>query len=230
MSEPLDRRKLLGAAALVGAVELLRPGRALAAKAKAEAAEVNATEDLMREHGVLRRVLLVYEESVRRLEAKQPLKPELLAGAANIIRTFIEGYHEKLEEEQVFPRMEKAGQQLELVKTLRAQHAGGRKLTAEILAGATPHGLGSAQGRTAVVRPVEAFIRMYRPHAAREDTVLFPAFHALFTEKEFDALGEKFEEQEHALLGGGSFEGTLKAVEQLEQALGIYDLAQFTPR
>jgi len=230
MPEPLSRRRLLGAAALAGAAELLRPGRANAEGEKAEPAEVNATEDLMREHGVLRRVLGVYEEGVRRLGAKQPPAAEIFAAAAEVIRTFIEGYHEKLEEEQVFPRMEKARQQVELVKTLRAQHAGGRKLTAQILAAATPHGLGTAQGRTALVQPIEAFARMYRPHAAREDTVLFPAFHALFTEKEFDALGEKFEEQEHALLGGGSFEGTLKKVEELEQALGIYDLAQFTPR
>ena len=28
---------------------------------------------------------------------------------------------------------------------------------------------------------VEAFIRMYRPHEAREDTVLFPALHKVFT-------------------------------------------------
>ncbi len=71
---------------------------------------------------------------------------------------------------------------------------------------------------------------MYEPHAAREDTVLFPAFHALFTEKEFDELGERFEEKEHQVLGSAGFEGTVEKVAQLERSLGIYDLAQFTPK
>src|SRR5438309_10398 len=42
------------------------------------AEEVPATEDMMREHGVLNRVLLVYEEAMRRLRANQDMPPELL--------------------------------------------------------------------------------------------------------------------------------------------------------
>lgn len=64
----------------------------------------------MREHGVLKRVLLVYEEAIRRIDAKQDLPPEAVREGATIIRTFIEDYHEKLEEDSLFPRFEKAGQ------------------------------------------------------------------------------------------------------------------------
>src|SRR5262249_33252662 len=81
----------------------------------------------------------------------------------------------------------------------------------------------------ALVRAIQQFIRMYRPHEAREDTVLFPAFHALFTEEEFDKLGDQFEQKEQQLLGSGGFEGTVEQVAQLERALGIYDLSKFTP-
>ena len=48
--------------------------------------------------------------------------------------------------------------------------------------------------RKSTVQTLNALIRMYEPHVAREDTVLFPAFHAMFTEKEFDALGDRFED------------------------------------
>ena len=51
----------------------------------------------MREHGVLKRVLLVYEEAIRRIDAKQDVPPEAVRNG-DIIRTFIEDYHEKLEE------------------------------------------------------------------------------------------------------------------------------------
>ena len=49
----------------------------------------------MREHGVLERVLLIYEEGVRRLEAHEVLLPENLADAATVVRAFVEDYHEK---------------------------------------------------------------------------------------------------------------------------------------
>ncbi len=73
------------------------------------------------------------------------------------------------------------------------------------------------------------FIRMYRPHEAREDTVLFPAFRTVVTSKEFLALGEQFEDKEHELFGKAGFEGIVAQVGTLEQTLGIYDLHQFTP-
>jgi hypothetical protein len=48
---------------------------------------VGATEDLMREHGVLNRVLLVYEEGLRRLRAKEDIPPEVFRSpeGANLV-------------------------------------------------------------------------------------------------------------------------------------------------
>jgi hypothetical protein len=40
---------------------------------------------------------------------------------------------------------------------------------------------------------------MYRPHESREDTVLFPAIRSLMTAKEYDDLGEQFEDREHVV-------------------------------
>src|SRR5579884_4424993 len=68
--------------------------------------EVSPAEDLMREHGVLKRVLLIYGEAVRRIEAKEDVPPEAIMDSARIIRSFIEDYHEKLEENFLFPRFE----------------------------------------------------------------------------------------------------------------------------
>jgi len=230
-----SRRWFLSAAVTAGAglwaSEAGAQGPAPAGRpGEAKPAEVNATEDLMREHGVLRRVLLVYGEAIRRFRAASPPPAEVLASAAGIIRDFIEAYHEKLEEEHVFPRLEKAGTLVELTRVLRTQHDAGRRLTRNILELATPAALKSKASAGAVTTALGQFIRMYEPHAAREDTVLFPAFHALFTEKEFDALGDQFEEVEHRVLGSAGFEGTVEKVSQIEKALGIHDLAQFTPK
>jgi hemerythrin-like domain-containing protein len=215
---------MVGAAAPV----LLAGGRARAKAAAPE--EVAPPEDLMREHGVLNRILLIYEESIRRIEASASFPIETLAAAGDIIRRFIEQYHEKLEEDYLFPRFEKANKLVDLVGDLRRQHQAGRVLTATILKLGTADGTKTPGGRKELVAAMRAFIRMYRPHEAREDTVLFPAFRDIFKPKEFIALGEAFEAKEHALFGKEGFEGVVAQVAKLEQTLGIYDLAQFTPR
>jgi hemerythrin-like domain-containing protein len=229
-----SRRGFVSVMTIAGAGLVLGTGKSSAQQAapaggKSKPSDVNATEDLMREHGVLNRVLLIYEEGVRRINAAAPPSADLLSSAAGIIRKFIEDYHEKLEEEQVFPRLEKAGRLVDLTRVLRAQHAAGQKLTAEILKNANAPALKNKGQAQALVRAIQQFIRMYRPHEAREDTVLFPAFHALFTEEEFDKLGDQFEQKEHQLLGSAGFEGTVGQVAQLERAVGIYDLSKFTP-
>jgi len=47
---------------------------------------------------------------------------------------------------------------------------------------------------------------------------------------EFDSPGEDFEKKEYTLLGQDGFEKVVDKVAAIEKRLGIYDLAQFTPK
>lgn len=194
------------------------------------AEEVSPGEDLMREHGLLKRILLIYGEAIRRLETKEDLPPKAIAESAGIIRAFVEDYHEKLEEDHLFPRFRKAGKLVDLVEVLEAQHKAGRKLTDVTLRLAALEALKSDDDRRALIVSLQQFIRMYNAHEAREDTILFPAFHEIVTQSEYDALGEDFEKKENQLFGDGGFEKNVARVEVIEKMLGIYDLAQFTPK
>jgi hypothetical protein len=69
---------------------------------------------------------------------------------------------------------------------------------------------------------------MYRPHAAREDTVLFPAFRDVVGRSGYRELGEQFEDKEHEIFGERGFDDTVAEVARLEMGLGIGDLAKFT--
>lgn len=224
------RRQLLFSGGAAAA--LLVADRARAADKKADAAdddEVSPTEDLMREHGVLRRVLLVYGEALRRLDARADVPADALAHAAAIIREFIEDYHEKDEEELIFPRFEKARHPLAaLVAVLRQQHQAGRALTADIARLATAAGVRGDATRKRLAESLRGFIRMYEPHAAREDTVLFPAFRALVGKRELARLQDLFEDKEKALPHGG-FAKMVDEVARLEATFGIADLAKVTP-
>ena len=200
------------------------------AKDKDEEEDVAPPEDLMREHGVLKRVMLIYDEGVRRIEGKQSLPPDPIKNGAQIIRSFIEEYHEKLEEDYLFPRFEKAGRLTDLTSVLRMQHQAGRRLTDEITQLATAASLKDAQSASRLRDAMQRFNRMYSPHEAREDTVLFPALRMVVSKHEFDALGEEFEKKEHQLFGEDGFEKMVDRVASIEKTLGIYDLAQFTPK
>ncbi len=46
----------------------------------------------MREHGILNRVLLIYDEALRRMEKGTDIPAEVISGSAGIIRRFIENY------------------------------------------------------------------------------------------------------------------------------------------
>jgi len=196
---------------------------------KNKAEEVSPPEDLMREHGVLRRILLIYEDIQGRLNQGKEFPPEVLSSAAGIIQKFIEQYHEKLEEDYLFPRFKKAGELVELVTLLKEQHEAGRRLTPKVEQLAASAALKEASKRKDLADTLHLFLRMYRPHAAREDTVLFPALRSIVSEKEFHDLGEEFEEKEEKLFGEGGFERIVAQVADLEKTLGIYELAQFTP-
>ncbi len=232
-----DRRNLFRGATALAATSALGLPRALRAlnaaapekKPPQKEEDVSPAEDLMREHGALNRILLLYDEAVTRLESRKDFPPDVLASAAGIVRRFIEQYHEKLEEENLFPRFEKAGKLVDLVQTLKRQHEAGRTLTGHIEAGATVAGLKDAAGRGKTVRSLRLFIRMYRPHEAREDTILFPALHEIVSKHEYDALGEDFENQEHKLFGEDGFEHVVAQIAELEKKVGLYDLAKFTP-
>ena len=77
---------------------------------------------------------------------------------------------------------------------------------------------------------VGPFIRMYRPHEAREDTVLFPSLHKIVPAKRLKELGEQFEKEEDRLFGEEGLEKTVDQVAAIEKQLGIYDLPQFTAK
>src|SRR5205807_6804481 len=172
MSAKADRRSFLvnTSAFLASAMALPLAAQQPQQKENAED-DVSTAEDLMREHGVLNRILLIYDEASRRIRAKEKFDTGIVTKSAGLIQKFIENYHEKLEEDYLFPRFEKAGQLVDLVRTLRSQHQAGRTVTGRLLAALKKSDLEGAN--TSLV----AFVRMYRPHEAREDTVLFPALH-----------------------------------------------------
>jgi hemerythrin-like domain-containing protein len=117
-----------------------------------------------------------------------------------------------------------------LVDVLAAQHYQGRLITDKMRQLATDAVKKSKSDSRRLAKYIDAFIRMYNPHEAREDTVLFPAIRSIVTRSEYDALGEDFERKEHELFGDDGFEMIVDRVAGLEKTLGIEDLSIFTSK
>lgn len=242
-----SRRRLIRAGGLVAVIGVFAPSvitsAAHAAEEKNEAAsdklrqavglkskeDVTPPEDLMREHGVLDRVLLIYEAALGKFAGNETFDPEILNDATKVIREFIQDYHEQSEEHQVFPRFKQKGQLTDLVDTLLAQHHAGRRVI-DVLLAAAPATAKDGDERRKAISAMRAFITMYRPHAAREDTDLFPKLKDMVSSSEYEAIAEDFEKEEHRKFGEDGFEKMAARVARLEQAIGINDLRQFTPQ
>jgi hemerythrin-like domain-containing protein len=227
-----DRRRFIQQSVKIAAVTGLTGLTLLSACGKKEEEEgqkVSPPEDLMQEHGLLNRILLIYDTCQMHLLNKETFDTEDLGHAAGIIKTFIEDYHEKQEEQSIFPRFKKANQLTDLVNTLLQQHAAGRAVTARIIQLTKSKSLNPAESQQ-LLSALTQFTTMYRPHESREDTVLFPAFRKLLSAHEYDALGEDFEKNEKKHFGEDGFDSVLSKVADLEKRFNIYELAQFTPK
>lgn len=191
--------------------------------------DVSATEDMMREHGVLRRILVAYRETATVLRAGTRIDARAIADAADLFRQFGEDYHErKLEEEHVFPAVKKAGgAAATLVDTLVAQHRRGREINL-FLIDRCRSGVIASANTEAVAKAMESFSRMYEIHAALEDTVIFQAWKKALSKHELDDASDQFEAIERQQFKGDGFDMGVDRVAEIERRLGIADLARFT--
>ena len=202
-------------------------GETLIKTGKKESEKLSANEHLMRDHGLMQRILLIYQEIIDRINKKSSFPPETVIDSANTVRMFIEANHEELEENYLFPHSKKANTLVELVNTLTIQHQKGSALTSKIVQ------LGADNFKKNIEKEelkkyLHLFIRMFNAHEAREDTVLFPEFRKLISESEYDSIGEQFTQKQFDMFGPNGFNMILRRVEDIEKKLKIYELSKYT--
>ncbi len=185
---------------------------------------ITPTEELMRHHGVINRLMGIYEECARRLDAGEELPAGTVINAAAVADEFVESFHEALEEQFVYPVFMEASSHRELVATLVRQHAVGRRLIARTI-GMAGRDEPAPEELSGICT---AYARMYRAHAAHEDTVLMAYLRHLVRPAEFDELGAQFRGFARDTLGPGGVDAALGRVNAIEQELGIAELDHFT--
>ncbi len=186
-------------------------------------------EDLTSQHALLRRVLLVYQTATARESGMTPPPTKVLATAAGMIRSMVDEFHVRLEEDYLFPLFQKSGQMTDLVSTLRQQHAAAKTLNDTILqmTGGTTAG---SSGAETLAPHLMAFTRMMQAHTAYEETMLYPAIRSITSDADYDRLQKTMQDMDRQKLGPQGFAGMVAKVAELEKSAGITSLAQFTPK
>lgn len=191
-------------------------------------AHETAVEDLAGEHGIVERLLLIYEEMQHRLESHTTFSPRDLFLTADMMQRFVEQYHEKVEEEYVFPVFEEKHVADTLASELRKQHEVGRSITKKLLRFGKYSAWNRNQARV-VKKLLSEFVKMYRVHISREDTEIFPEFRKLVSKEEYERLSKLFDDLEEELFGKHAYKKFLSQIEVIEKRLGIFDIAAVTP-
>jgi len=226
----MSRRRDFLTTTFIGSGLIITSSLSSASFAAEKEKKVMANEDLMREHGILRRALLVYNAVARRLRQDPASIPvSAVAKTAKLFREFGEDYHERrLEEKYIFPAVRKLkGQASRYPDILQQQHDRGRELT-DYVTHVTRRGSISSADAGPLAKALQQFTLMYENHAAREDTAVFTAWKDSLSERTYDEFGEKFEEIEKEVFGHDGFDDALRQIANIEEQLGLADIAQFT--
>lgn len=221
---------VVGAAGL-GAATAAVPGVAGQEQAEAEiqAPGVPATEKLMREHGLIQRLMNVYQECADRLAVGEDLPDGLILNAGALADEFIETYHEEAEQKYVYPVFVEAGRMADLVAVMVRQHAIGRRLSEQTIYQAGQGEQAELETRDSLMRTCWRYSRMYRAHAAFEDSILFPELRDVVSEEEFREIASRIRAFEHETLGRGGLAQVGERVAEIEALLGLEGLDSFTP-
>lgn len=191
-----------------------------------EYSEITANEDLMREHGLLNRLLLLYEEVItKELNVK---KKKIINIIAWLVRYFVEDYHEKTEEKFVFPIVMTHNKEVkDLINELIKQHKVSRVLTNKIIKISNKKDINEYE-LNKLIKYIQLFVKLYRFHESREDTIVFQLFRKSISKEQYNKYSDLFEKEEDEKLGKHGYTKVLKMVEKLEKELGIYDIGKIT--
>lgn len=190
--------------------------------------ELEPTEELMHQHGLLRRATRLLDLGAQRLAAGKPF-PQALGGAASLFRRYgVEHHERKLEEGYVFPDLRGADARLvRLTDVLVEQH----RRTAEIVDAviAATRATLSDDDIAPLADSLRGLRAMHDYHTAVEETIVFPTWRSAVDARRYRQVRAAFTSAGQRSFGRDGIEGGVKQMEALENALGAGDLAATTP-
>ncbi len=160
---------------------------------------MRVTDILEQEHQLVLPFLDALEAAARRLDSRQQtsipeLRPSFFIEASEFMKSFIDGCHHPKEEGLFFKALEEAGvpQLGGLMGEVLAEHDECRRLSLQVNACAERLTHGDAASRATLAWNTLAYIRLIRPHIAKEEAVLFPFAEKRLSPEQQEELARQF--------------------------------------
>jgi hemerythrin-like domain-containing protein len=180
---------------------------------------MKATDILMEEHTIIKRVLTPLETAAQHLERGQVVRAGFFIDAADFIKGFADGCHHKKEEGVLFKAMVASGMPAQggPISMMLAEHEQGRIYTRAMREAAQKLHSGNESARDQVIRSARGYVALLRQHIHKEDNILFPMANQVISQVEQGNVVEDFERVEHEEIGEGVHEKYLALAEALEK-------------
>jgi hemerythrin-like domain-containing protein len=190
--------------------------------------KISATEELCIEHAMLDRIFLAMDHTLKMAGSGKKADLSPIKKACGMIEAVVNQHHMKIEEDEIYPKFARDAMLSPLVEEFKVQHDEARKMVARIdQLSRTAGGKANIDELNAVFTDLKD---MLTAHAAREETVLFPAMQGTWAEKDLKALKETQEEHEEKLLGKDAGEKIYAMLGDVEASAGIDSVRDFTRR
>jgi len=180
---------------------------------------MKATDILMEEHTIIKRVLTALETAAQHLERGQVVRTGFFIDAADFIRGFADGCHHKKEEGVLFKAMVASGMPAQggPISMMLAEHEQARAYTRAMREAAQKLQSGEESARDQVIRSARGYVALLRQHIHKEDNILFPMANQVISQAVQGKVVEDFARVEHEEIGEGVHEKYLALAEALEK-------------
>lgn len=152
---------------------------------------------LMTEHRLIEKMLVVLEKQVSKAEAAKNVEPVFIDTVVDFIRTYADKTHHAKEEEILFRDIAKKALSREvrtILHELIDEHNYARKTVRELIEAKESYRREGGDSLATVLEKLKALVIFYRGHIDKEDNVFFPAcLEYLSTEEEYVMLHEFWE-------------------------------------
>jgi len=174
---------------------------------------------LMIEHRLIERMIAILRIEAHGLGESRTANPVLLDSAVDFIRTYADRTHHGKEEDILFRDLaekEMSSEDREVMEDLVNEHVYARETVRRLVEAKERYLAGERGAIEVIVEQLEALVRLYPAHIAKEDKVFFPAAMKYLTRAEQDAMIDEM----WAFDRGMIHEKYKSVVEHLEQRSG----------
>jgi len=177
------------------------------------------TEDLMKEHRVIERMLTVAAKAADRLGSSQEVSQNVFVEAADFFRNFADKCHHGKEEKLLFVRMVERGVPGDSgpIAVMLREHEVGRAYVRKIaeLSAKTP----DKKTKSDLIKNTKEYVDLLRQHILKEDSVLYPLANRVLTSEDQGDLEKGFQDVEEKVMGPGVHERYHHMIEEFERTL-----------